>query len=419
MLCCLTGLQSRSLLALLSLAQVGYFMSIANAADIRPGPELVLTEIFSFAMEPLFTAELGVDSCELTLTGEIVSGDAARLGAEIEKARRIKRQIQAQKRKEAKKRGKAWMLPGRSLLDDERVHLCLDSPGGNFNEGVDLAKVIERNGVVTVVGKNAKCHSACALAFLGGRDTNYRNSSGRHGRFLHIRGSLGFHAPFLPPNSGAGSGQLSGEVLRKFYSGGILSAAQLIEMLQLRGDEVVPPLRPSLVKHMLSTASDKLYLIDTIDKAGRYGIRVFGHRAMSVDARQLRRNHEYTLGQNREADSMMRFCVNQVSWLLDKPAAIRSKPTMRILTGPRADEIKNDFSDTTEGDSEGASVFEVVAYVSTQARADICKILLRSIDRDYGLAIKIESVSVGLNWSTGELWKAQPHDMRLDQLPAK
>lgn len=61
--------------------------------------------------------------------------------------------------------------------------VLLDGPGGNLLAGIGIGKAIRLRGLDTLVGPNGSCFSACALAWLGGRN-----------RFLDRSGALGFHA---------------------------------------------------------------------------------------------------------------------------------------------------------------------------------------------------------------------------------
>ena len=65
----------------------------------------------------------------------------------------------------------------------------LDSPGGNLREGLKLGTAFYDLKIETVVEAKASCTSACALAFLGGRDMD-----GNAARTKFSSGQLGFHA---------------------------------------------------------------------------------------------------------------------------------------------------------------------------------------------------------------------------------
>ena len=74
---------------------------------------------------------------------------------------------------------------------DRRNHTAIyfSSPGGSLYEGMKIGLVLRDWRVKTVVDHDTECASACALAFLGGRD--------RHGNkwmSSTTRSKLGFHA---------------------------------------------------------------------------------------------------------------------------------------------------------------------------------------------------------------------------------
>jgi hypothetical protein len=70
------------------------------------------------------------------------------------------------------------------------IVIYLNSPGGNLREGMRLGKFFFENKIETVVETKTTCASACALAFLGGRD----GDTGRPHRTKASNGGLGFHS---------------------------------------------------------------------------------------------------------------------------------------------------------------------------------------------------------------------------------
>ena len=86
-----------------------------------------------------------------------------------------------------------------NLFKDVQVsRLCLNSDGGSFVGGKALEDHFMTEGIQTYVRRGHRCHSACALAFLGGSEWgDMRHAS----RTLEPGGVLGFHAPYLalPP----------------------------------------------------------------------------------------------------------------------------------------------------------------------------------------------------------------------------
>lgn len=70
------------------------------------------------------------------------------------------------------------------------VSVLLESPGGHLGEGLTLGALFHAAKITTVVrGDGAICYSACAIAFLGGRD----HRSGQPMRVKMSEGKLGFH----------------------------------------------------------------------------------------------------------------------------------------------------------------------------------------------------------------------------------
>jgi hypothetical protein len=106
--------------------------------------------------------ELGRDDAAVfVLNGEIVGGEALE----------FQRQLS--------------LLPSRLP-----VAVVLNSPGGSLEEGLKLGRVFYSVKIPTfAMGYGGGCLSACALAFLGGRDP----ASGKLSRFKMSRSSLGFH----------------------------------------------------------------------------------------------------------------------------------------------------------------------------------------------------------------------------------
>jgi hypothetical protein len=72
---------------------------------------------------------------------------------------------------------------GRQKLAGNTVRMA--SNGGDIDAGMDLARLLRKSGIFTLVGKNDECLSACVYAFMGGE----RRS---------VEGKLGIHRPFFP-----------------------------------------------------------------------------------------------------------------------------------------------------------------------------------------------------------------------------
>jgi len=87
--------------------------------------------------------------------------------------------------------------------------VCLDSPGGNFVEGILIANMIQGR-FATKLEPNANCYSACAIAFMAGSayhpeevlvDLSPEDNIGGWDvgprRSMAPTSVLGFHAPFI------------------------------------------------------------------------------------------------------------------------------------------------------------------------------------------------------------------------------
>jgi hypothetical protein len=75
------------------------------------------------------------------------------------------------------------------LAKKPNVVVYLNSAGGNLREGMRLGRFFFQNKIETVVESKTQCASACALAFLGGRD-----ESGKPRRTKASTGGVGFHS---------------------------------------------------------------------------------------------------------------------------------------------------------------------------------------------------------------------------------
>lgn len=118
---------------------------------------------------PLWAAEIKPiesEKCRYLLSGVIAMGDAEKIAAILDKT-------------------------GDGV--DARNSICLNSPGGNYLAGKQLYDAFMTDGFATYVRKGDECHSACAIAFLGGSVWgDFRHPS----RTVEPGGIVGFHAPY-------------------------------------------------------------------------------------------------------------------------------------------------------------------------------------------------------------------------------
>ncbi len=110
------------------------------------------------------------------------------------------------------------------------VNLCLDSNGGDLEEGLRIFKYIWDVNIDTIVLPEARCESACAIAFMGGSNVQGTDSTRQIERAIFPGARLGFHSPSLklPP------GQVQRtEVVDEAYLGALRIATRLFDLSQI------------------------------------------------------------------------------------------------------------------------------------------------------------------------------------------
>lgn len=217
----------------------------------------------TFAMTAAFAASIAVanpaksaeirqaqsSQCVIEITGELVGGDYDRFASLA-----------------------AAMFPDEVLESTANNTVCLDSPGGNLAEGVKFARHFYKEGVGTVVGDGAECHSACAIMFMMGTaqgpEVSFVN------RKLHARGVVGFHRPYLNVPQGE---QVDLGLMAFAYDHAFQAALDLISIANSRSPWSSRPMMTSdLMQAMLSHVGNDMYLVDTIDKASRFEVELIG-----------------------------------------------------------------------------------------------------------------------------------------------
>jgi hypothetical protein len=78
----------------------------------------------------------------------------------------------------------------------------LDGPGGAAWTGLQIGRLIRRYGCLTAVADNVQCTSACALAWLGGKE-----------RYMGANARIGFHAASVTDNSDASASAAANAVI--------------------------------------------------------------------------------------------------------------------------------------------------------------------------------------------------------------
>lgn len=205
--------------------------------------------------------------CRIALSGPITPGDSERLKAVIEQAGHD-----------------AW-LPGQSETS-EGLRLCLNSEGGSLAEAARLANYVFEAGVGTVLAPDAICLSACAWVFMLGHARGEEEAF--LNRRMHHSARLGFHAPRIDLADARVITRKDAE-----HAQDIMNAA-VARILQVSNARLLG-LRPAIDADLLQVAfahdgTDTFFMIDNVDKAGRWQIKVFGFDwPEQIDARAAAR----------------------------------------------------------------------------------------------------------------------------------
>ena len=184
----------------------------------------------------------GVLTTQLSLSGPIARGDADKIDAGLKDA------------------GFNTTRDGAYI---GRAVLYLDSPGGNFAEGVAIAKRLRSSIVATVIRKDARCLSACAIAFLGGTELGGEEVR-LVSRTVEIGGVLGFHAPFLD----VPRGQYDKPTVDRTYAVAVSSIADLIKLAESIG------VSTDVLPEVLETGTGQFKFIQTVDDFARFNIGI-------------------------------------------------------------------------------------------------------------------------------------------------
>jgi len=146
--------------------------------------------------------------------------------------------------------------------------LCLNSEGGLFSEGLRLAQFIRETQLVTLVQAGDVCHSACAMAFMGG---SYSELGTAVQRYMHPTASVGFHAPELD----LPDGMSPNVIVETAYRDALSDISRTLLTLVLATDTLGEPyFSPYLLAEMLATPSDELRFVETINDSALWGIEI-------------------------------------------------------------------------------------------------------------------------------------------------
>ncbi|GGL74262.1 hypothetical protein [Wenxinia marina] len=259
---------------------------IAAVAALFAGPGALAAtfELSDIARRPDLPQYPPPPRFEIRLSGEIVPGDVERLEA---------------------------MMADADPEGFGPYRLVLDSPGGNLDAGLALVDAIRARWVQTYIPADVACLSVCALVFMAG---TYHDGDGEYGpwREMHHTATLGFHAPFAVAGMAELDPDVSALLAPAAERGASLAAA---ELTALALDNVLPQ---SLVRELLTYDASQFLYIDTVDRAGRWGIPLENARRLTA----------------WEHEPLARLCDNGHWWGLDRPMEERPEGYLQYLMVP-------------------------------------------------------------------------------------
>lgn len=230
--------------------------------------------------------------CEVELTGPIDQGDAERFKAFIQN-----------------------YLKNHPHTDYEYGEfgdftLCLEGPGGNYADGMSIARFVFDNGIKTRVLPRKSCYSACALIFMAGRSSG--SEFDHPHRTMDITSTIGFHAPYL-----ALDGTRTFSAAEVNFTAALQNAiiGNFISMVaQQTFESYKPIISMTLLQQILLMGPDEFEIVDTLEEIALWGINLEGVAgSFAVSERD-----------------MLQLCENFSSWYRDARAS-RDEPYPREL----------------------------------------------------------------------------------------
>jgi hypothetical protein len=230
----------------------------SSRAALRLDLILVVGTALLLPTLPAHGAEVGPGNaplCELKLEGAIEAGDSEKLSAALS------------------------ALCAAGGFDSRNVSVCLNSLGGNYDEALKLmTTLLTFTNVATVVDAGAECYSACAFLFLAGNAQRSEDGELAPNRTLDVRGTLGFHAPYLQTGTGT---DVTAATIENFRRG----VSAIAKMLEIDRRELIPR---GLLAKALQVRSNELLYVDTIEKVGVWSIKLKGYKPpASLTSRML------------------------------------------------------------------------------------------------------------------------------------
>jgi hypothetical protein len=194
--------------------------------------------------------------CNLRLSGPIGSGDSTKIDTIVDGVQQ---------------RSGGWS----GIIGDSPT-LCLNSPGGSYTEGLKIANLVLGRHIRTMIEPHAICYSSCAVIFMAGGFT-FEGPHFPHRR-LHVTGQLGFHAPYI---NGVPQQTYSSLDLENAYKSTIRAIRDLIKLGQKY--RVTNDFMPkALIGAIVDKEPNELFLVDTVFKAAKLNVGVYGDRKTPI-----------------------------------------------------------------------------------------------------------------------------------------
>lgn len=183
---------------------------------------------------PQFSASRPVP--HLHFEGPVVPGDLARIAAALDQHTTCSLEVQP-------------------AAGENCAVLTMRSEGGNYIEGLSIARLLRNTGVATWVESDSYCYSACAFAFLGGSGYGGSQVGAFIDRTIEPGAVLGFHAPYVASDT---LGTLVAELgLEQVLGGSRESIALMIqELVHWNVDK-------SVLAHITNMGAEEAYVAST------------------------------------------------------------------------------------------------------------------------------------------------------------
>lgn len=168
-------------------------------------------------------------------------------------------------------KGDAERLSKAVPTSSQEKTLCLNSPGGDWDEGQELFWVIWRNETIrTRILSGHICASSCAIAFLGGSTKLGTAHVRAKNNVIEPGAFLGFHSPrLILPNTEA----YSNKTVEEAYALALDDTKKFFELTELN-ENGASGVSEFIFHRTLDTPNDELFIIDTIGKANLAEVHV-------------------------------------------------------------------------------------------------------------------------------------------------